>query len=68
MSYNIRGVGSDLKRREVQELIFKQKIDMICIQESKLELVNEVICHSVWGRNNCGWAAMLERLRGGLEA
>lgn len=46
-----------MKSKEVQELISKQKIDMICIQESKLEVVDEEVCRLIWGRNNCGWAA-----------
>ncbi|GAU51294.1 hypothetical protein TSUD_240270 [Trifolium subterraneum] len=36
-SYNIRGLGSLVKRRRIKELIQSHKIDFIAIQETKLE-------------------------------
>lgn len=56
LAYNIRGVGSRIKRREIQELVRKHKVDLVCIQESKLEGVNEEKCKLIWG-NSCGWEA-----------
>lgn len=57
MSYNIRGVGSQIKKKEIQESIRKFKLDVTCLQESKIEGATEEICRSICGSNDCGWAA-----------
>lgn len=56
LSTNIRGLGSRVKKREVRDLIRSQKVDFVCIQESKLEIVDDLICQSVWGDGQIGWA------------
>lgn len=63
--FNIRGVGSRVKRKEVQDLVRKNKIDLVCIQESKLDEVNENVCRLIWGNNICGWAARESQGRSG---
>ncbi|KAL8521151.1 hypothetical protein ACS0TY_011630 [Phlomoides rotata] len=44
LSYNVRGLGKKAKRREVRDIIKKQKIDLCCIQETKLEEVSKIRC------------------------
>lgn len=29
---------------------------MVCIQETKVENVNEDMCRLIWGNVDCGWA------------
>ncbi|KAL8458968.1 hypothetical protein ACS0TY_036443 [Phlomoides rotata] len=57
LSYNIRGVGSRTKRKEVRDLVKKLRADVYCIQESKKEHVSEILCKSLWGNwSKIGWA------------
>lgn len=56
LSINIRGLGSRIKKREVNELIKKQNVDFCCIQESKLEAVSDADCRAVWGEGRFEWA------------
>lgn len=52
LSYNIRGVGKRVKRKEVKDLILKWGSDFCCLQESKLERVDNKLGRAVWGRRN----------------
>ncbi|KAL8466364.1 hypothetical protein ACS0TY_035460 [Phlomoides rotata] len=57
ISYNIRGVESRTKRKEVRDLVKKLRADVCCIQESKKEQVSEILCKSLWGNwSKIGWA------------
>ncbi|XP_057775476.1 uncharacterized protein LOC130994451 [Salvia miltiorrhiza] len=56
LSYNIRGLGSKVKKREIRELIQKQGIDFCLIQESKLESIDEIVLKTIWGTEKCGFA------------
>ncbi|GAU35536.1 hypothetical protein TSUD_155670 [Trifolium subterraneum] len=48
-SFNIRGLGAVEKRREVRRLISERRPDVFCIQETKLEVVDNFLCRSLWG-------------------
>jgi exonuclease III len=56
VSYNIRGLGGRVKRRSIRELVRAQKADFIALQESKLEVVSDALCYSLWGSEDCNWA------------
>ncbi|KAL8530892.1 hypothetical protein ACS0TY_007790 [Phlomoides rotata] len=49
LTYNIRGLGSRAKMREIRELIMRYDIDFCCIQESKLEVVDAFVCRAILG-------------------
>ncbi|KAL8492954.1 hypothetical protein ACS0TY_024238 [Phlomoides rotata] len=55
LSINIRGLGNTIKKKEIQELIQKQGVEFCCIQESKLEVVDEYMCRTIWGNSGVGW-------------
>jgi hypothetical protein len=55
-SINIRGLGERVKRCKLKELVNKEKIDFLAIQETKLEIVYDVLCFSIWGYDDCSWA------------
>lgn len=55
MSINIRGLGTSVKRGEIRRLVAEEKPDCLFIQESKLEVVNDCLCHNLWGSRNCDW-------------
>lgn len=47
LSYNIQGLGSVVKKKEIEEIVSKHKIDFCCIQERKLESVHELDCRAL---------------------
>ncbi|XP_057436703.1 uncharacterized protein LOC130729089 [Lotus japonicus] len=65
ISYNVRGLGGTAKRRLLRGLISKEQVDMICIQETKLEAVNVSICTQIWGDCDYEWQACPAVNRGG---
>ncbi|MCH96512.1 endonuclease/exonuclease/phosphatase family protein [Trifolium medium] len=44
-----------VKRSLIRELVSKEKIDFLAIQETKLELVSDSLCFSLWGGEDCSW-------------
>jgi mannosylglycoprotein endo-beta-mannosidase len=54
-SFNIRGLGSRVKRRKVRELIALEKLDFLALQETKLEGVSGSLCSNLWGSVECDW-------------
>ncbi|XP_057789480.1 uncharacterized protein LOC131006301 [Salvia miltiorrhiza] len=55
-SYNIRGLGSKIKKREIRELIQKQMIDLCLIQETKMENFSDSDLRSIWGSEKFDFA------------
>nr|ABN08665.1 reverse transcriptase - beet retrotransposon, putative [Medicago truncatula] len=49
LSVNIRGLGAPEKRREIHRLVAERKLTVLCLQETKLEVVDEFLCRSIWG-------------------
>jgi hypothetical protein len=39
----------------LKELVRKEKIDFLAIQETKLESVSDALCYSIWGSEDCHW-------------
>lgn len=48
-SYNIRGLGGRIRRSAIRDLIKKEKVEFMCIQETKLENCDSMLCQSLWG-------------------
>lgn len=49
LSYNVRGLGSSVKKNELKDLINKHKIEFCCVQETRLKLISNVDCKLIWG-------------------
>jgi exonuclease III len=64
-SFNIRDLGGMLKRRKIRELIRLQKIDFLALQETKLEVISESLCFSLWGSQCCDWVYLPAEGRSG---
>lgn len=47
-SFSICGLGAVEKRREIRRLILEGRLDVFCIQETKLKVVDDVMCRSLW--------------------
>ncbi|KAL8556290.1 hypothetical protein ACS0TY_003927 [Phlomoides rotata] len=55
LSINARGTNSCRKRRAIKNHIFETKAEMVCIQKSKREVVNQEFCESFWPDKDLGW-------------
>jgi exonuclease III len=53
MSFNIRGLGGRVKRQRIRDLIRVNKVDFLALQETKMEMVTEKFCHTLWGSADC---------------
>jgi len=49
LTYNARGLGGGEKRVEVRRLVSEKRPMVLCIQETKLELVNDQVIKALWG-------------------
>jgi exonuclease III len=56
LSYNVRGLGGGEKRAEVRRLIGEKHPMVVCIQETKLSVVNAQVIKAVWGDISCGYS------------
>jgi exonuclease III len=48
-SFNIRRLGSRIKKRKVREFVSSNHLDFLLIEETKLSTVSEGLCHYLWG-------------------
>jgi hypothetical protein len=55
-SFNIRGLGGRVKRNKLKEMVRKEKLDFLALQETKLEIIPDSLCLSIWGDDDCCWA------------
>jgi exonuclease III len=55
-SFNIRGLGSRIKRRKVRDLVRVERLDFLALQETKLQSVCDSLPRSLWGNEDCDWA------------
>lgn len=46
-SFLVRGLWSRVKRRKINELTSQQMIDFLAIQQSKIEIISESLCHNL---------------------
>ena len=53
LSFNIRGLGGKVKKKAVRELLSKEKIHMLCIQETKSDNLDFYMCKEIWGSDSC---------------
>ena len=47
LSWNVRGANDNNKRRIIKSFVRKQKVDLLCIQETKIQLMFEVVVKSL---------------------
>ena len=54
--YNIRGLRRGVKWAAIRKLVRKERVDMMCLQETKKELVDKASCQALWGDSDISWA------------
>lgn len=55
LSFNVRGLTSRVKWRAVREIAGEEQVDMILLQETKLQSIDTRICGALWGDGNFEW-------------
>ena len=50
LSWNVRGANDNSKRKIIKSVIRKQKVDLLCIQETKLQVMAEGVVRSLGPR------------------
>jgi hypothetical protein len=55
LSQNVRGLNSPNKRLMVRNLLRQLWVDIVCLQETKLELISMRIINSLWGCSYVDW-------------
>lgn len=56
LSINSRGLGNPAKRREIRQLISSENVDVCFFQETKLPLIDQQFCRSLWHSDCFDWA------------
>lgn len=69
MTFNIRGLGGLMKRKEIKKMIQSEKIEFVCIQETKKDVVDKKLVGSMWSHENFDWIyAGANGMSGGLPS
>ena len=55
LSININGIGFDFKRNWIKEIIRKNRVNIVGIQETKSESLQDFDVFAIWGNKNVGW-------------
>jgi len=56
ITYNERGLGGFEKRNEVRRLVSEKQPYVLCIQETKLSVVDALVVMTLWGGSNYGYS------------
>lgn len=49
LSWNVRGLGGFAKRPEVRKLVSEKGPSIVCLQETKLSVIDDALSVSLWG-------------------
>ena len=58
LSWNVRGANDINKRRIIKSVVRKQKVDLFCIQETKIQLMTEGVVKSLAVGRFLDWRAL----------
>ncbi|RVW59604.1 Transposon TX1 uncharacterized 149 kDa protein [Vitis vinifera] len=60
-SYLARGANDKIKRKVIKALIRSQKVDLVCLQETKIQEMSQGVIHSLGVGRFLGWGAVNAR-------
>ncbi|KAG2705942.1 hypothetical protein I3760_05G081100, partial [Carya illinoinensis] len=55
VSWNVRRLNEDNKRLQIRHLLREWKADIVCLQETKLKLINRNMVRSIWSCTYVDW-------------
>ncbi|RVW27451.1 Transposon TX1 uncharacterized 149 kDa protein [Vitis vinifera] len=58
LSWNVRGVNDRSKRKVIKSVIRSQKVDLFCIQETKMQVMSEEVVRSLGPGRHLDWKAL----------
>ena len=58
LSWNVRGVNDSSKRKVIKAIIRNQKVDLFCLQETKIQSMNEGLVRSLGYGRFLDWGAL----------
>ena len=58
LSWNVRGTNDSSKRKIIKTFIRNQKVDLLCIQETKIQPMSEGMVRSLGSRRFLDWRAL----------
>ena len=61
LSWNVRGANDRNKRKVIKALIRSQKVDVVCLQETKIQEMSQGVIHSLGVGRFLGWGAVNAR-------
>ena len=53
--WNVRGLNVVDKRLRIRGLLREWKADVVCLQETKLEVISREVIRSLWGGQHVDW-------------
>jgi endonuclease/exonuclease/phosphatase family metal-dependent hydrolase len=56
VTWNVRGLNKEKKRLRVRRLLRQWKVDIVCLQETKLEMVTHGLVQSLWSCPYVEWS------------
>ena len=58
LSWNVRGVNDPDKRRVIKSFLKSNRVDLVCLQETKVQQMNNVTAHSLGVGRFLNWRAL----------
>ena len=58
ISWNGRGVSNKEKRKNIKVYVRSQRVDVVCLQETKFKKTNREMAHSLGVGRYLGWGAV----------
>ena len=58
VSWNVRGLNDKDKHLHMRNLIRMWKADIICLQETKMVVINCRVIQSLWGNQHVDWISL----------
>ncbi|KAK1403676.1 hypothetical protein POM88_003281 [Heracleum sosnowskyi] len=55
LSWNCRGVHNTVSRGNIKELVRKHRVNILCLQETKCEVWDDLLKNSIWDCGSHGW-------------
>jgi exonuclease III len=55
LSWNVRGLNLEEKRMKIKSLLREWKADVVCFQETKIQVVTRELIQSLWGGAQVDW-------------
>ena len=58
LSWNVHGANDSSKRKVIKAMVRSQRVDLFCIQETKIQTMSEGVVRSLGSRRFLDWGAM----------